>query len=179
MKRFVILAALAAVSTPAMAQTTSNNPVVNFEGTRAQVCEVRNFDSTVNFGALNNIGNAPSKSDTLSLFCNVRYSATIESDNGFLKLDTSVPAAQPTSQSDHTANGYAGFSSALDYEVATLIGTANTSLIGADAPASLGGTQNPINLTTTITYDTVPESQPLLGGTYEDTLILTITPLPF
>ena len=179
MKRFVLLAALAAVSTPAMASTTSSNPVVNFEGERAQVCEVRNFESTINFGALSNLGNAPSINDTISLFCNVRYTATVESDNGFLKLDTLVPAAQPTSQAVHTANGYAGFSSALDYEVNTILGTADTSAISANTPVALGGTQNPINVTTTINYDTVPESQPLLGGTYEDTLTLTISPIAF
>ena len=179
MKRLVLLAALAAVSTPAMASTTSSTPVVNFEGERAQVCEVRNFESVINFGSLSNLGNAPSINDTISLFCNVRFTAEIESDNGFLKLDTILGAAQPTSQSNHTAQGYAGFSSALDYEVNTVLGTADTSAIGASAPVALGGTQNPINATTTINYDTVPESQPLLGGTYEDTLTLTISPIAF
>jgi spore coat protein U-like protein len=179
MKKILILAAMASVSTSAFASTTSTNPVVVFEGERAEVCEVRNFESVINFGSLSNLGNAPAKSDTLTLFCNVRYTATIESENGFLKLDTLVGPAQPTSQSDHTAQGYTGFSSALDYEVNTVLGTADTSLIGASTPVPLGGTQNPINQTTTITYDTIPESQPLLGGTYEDTLTLTITPISF
>lgn len=178
MKRILILAAMASVSTSAFA-ATSNNPVVSFEGERDEVCEVRNFDATINFGNLQNTGNAGSQSDTLELFCNVRYTATIESDNGFLRLDTTVPAAQPVSQSNHSANGYTGFSSALDYNVATIIGTASTASISNDTPVALGGTQDPINLTTTITYDTIPESQPLLGGTYEDTLTLTISPISF
>jgi spore coat protein U-like protein len=179
MKKILILAAMASVSTSAFASTTSTNPVVNFEGERAEVCEVRNFESTINFGSLSNLGNAPAQSDTLTLFCNVRFDAEIESDNGFLKLDTIVPAAQPTSQSNHTAVGYAGFSSALDYEVNTVLGSADTSAIGSGASITLGSSLPPINVTTTISYDTVPESQPLLGGTYEDTLTLTITPISF
>ncbi len=178
MKKFVILAAMAAVSTPAMA-ATAQDPVVVFEGKRAQVCEVRNFQNTVNFGTLDNVGNGAAVSDTINLFCNVRFTATIESDNGFLKLDSLVAAALPTSQSNHTAQGYSGFSSALDYQVQTVLGNADTSLIGADVPVNLGGMQNPINTSTTITYDTLPESQPLLGGTYEDTLTLNVTPIAF
>ncbi|MEP7350742.1 MAG: hypothetical protein ABI668_12450 [Sphingorhabdus sp.] len=177
MKRLLILAAMAATSTAAYADSVS--PTVTFEGKRKQVCEVRDYETAINFGELSNLGDAGEKSDTLTLFCNVRYNATLESDNGFLKLDTTVADAQPNSQADHSATGYSGFSAALDYSVATLLGNATTAGIDADAPLALGGLQDPINLTTTITYDTVPESQPLLGGTYEDTLTLTISPVAF
>jgi spore coat protein U-like protein len=179
MKRALLVAvALSALSTPAFA-ATSDNPVVSFKGNRATVCEVRNFDPTINFGALTNLGAGATVSDTLTLFCNVRYNATIESDNGFLKLDTLVAAALPTTQSNHTAQGYPGFSSALDYQVNTVIGAADTSAIDHDVALPLGGLQNPINQTTTISYSTIPESQPLLGGNYEDTLTLTISPVAF
>ncbi len=178
MKRLIILAAMAASSTSAFA-ATSDNPVVVFEGVRPEVCEVRNFDPTINFGTLSSLGNGASQSDALQLFCNVRYNATIASENGFLKLDTNIGGAQPTSQSDLTAQGYAGFAAALDYNVSTAIGSASTALISNSTPIALGGLQDPINVSTTITYDTVPGILPLLGGTYEDTLTLTITPVSF
>lgn len=179
MKRILILAAMASMSTSAFAQSTSTDPVVNFEGDRAEVCEVRNFEASINFGALTNLGDGSAISDTVELFCNVQYTATVESDNGYLKLDTNIGDAQPTSQSDLTAQGYSGFAAAVDYQISTVLGTATTASIGSNTAVPLGGTQDPINLTTTVTYDTIAGTKPLLGGTYEDTVSLQITPISF
>lgn len=179
MKKLLLAAvAMTAVSSPAFA-ATSDNPVVSFEGERRTVCEVRDFDPTIDFGNLSNLGAGSSRSDTLSLFCNVRFDAEVESDNGFLKLDTLVADAQPTSQSDLTAQGYSGFNAAVDYGVTTVVGNANTTQISNDTPVQLASSADPIDATTTITYATIAGTKPLLGGTYEDTLILTITPIAF
>jgi hypothetical protein len=181
MKRILILAAMASVSTSAFAaETTSEDPTVQFSGNRAQVCEVRSFESNISFGPLTEFGDATAVSDSANLYCNVRFNATIASQNGFLKLLTGVPAAQPVDQNTHTANGYTGFASALDYSVTSTLGNANTGAInGGIVPVALGGTQNPINVPVNVTYDTIPESLPLLGGTYADTLYLNVTPIAF
>jgi len=179
MKRLLLATVALMAATPAFAQSTSSTPVVEFSGERAQVCEVRNFDSVVDFGSLSNVGNAGDVSDTVRVFCNVRFDASIESANGFLKLDTIVADAQPTSQSNHTAQGYPGFSSALDYSVSSVLGSADTSEIDNGSPESLGTELDPIDQQITLTYDTIPETQPLLGGDYEDTITLTLTPIDF
>jgi hypothetical protein len=184
MKRILILAALAstAVSAPSFAQSTSTDPVVSFEGDRAQVCEVRNFDQTVDFGTLSEFGAATTaKTDEVELYCNVRFDAEIKSLHGFLRLNTLVSDAAPTSQSNLKAQGYTGFASAVNYTVNTIIGNASTAnpAVGANTPVPLGTALDPINLTTTVTYNTVAGSLPLLGGDYLDTVTLTITPVAF
>lgn len=125
------------------------------------------------------MGDGDAVQDTVDLFCNVRYTASVSSANGFLKLDTNVGDAQPTGQGDLTAVGYSGFAAAVNYQIQTDIGTANTTLIGSNTPVPLGGLNDPINLQTTITYDTIAGSKPLLGGSYEDTVTLSITPQSF
>jgi spore coat protein U-like protein len=182
MKRIIAITVALLGSSVAMANetTTTNGATVAFSGNRATVCEVRNYENNVQFGALGELGAATPVTDTASIYCNVRFNASINSQNGFLKLNTLVGDAQPTSQSNHQAQGYSGFNSALDYSVnVTGLGTANTSLIGSNTNSPLGNNLDPINASATLTYNTVPGGNPLLGGNYNDTVTLTLTPVAF
>jgi hypothetical protein len=182
MKRLLLATVAMMAATPAFASetTTTNGATVAFSGNRATVCEVRNYENNVQFGALDEFGAATPVVDTASVYCNVRFNASILSQNGFLKLNTLVADAQPTSQSNHAAQGYSGFNSALDYQVAvTSVGTANTSLIGSNTAVSLGSNLDPVNQSATLTYSTIPGANPLLGGNYNDTVTLTLTPIAF
>jgi hypothetical protein len=182
MKKILILAAMASVSTSAFAgnTTTSNGASVVFDGNRAQVCEVRNYENTVTFGALDNFGAGGSTTDSLEIFCNTKFAASIKSTNGLLELSSGDPGA--TANQDTTAAGYAGFASGVDYEVdftvGSFSGTANTTLIGRNSAISLG-VQNPINVPGSVTYTTTAGTLPLLAGNYSDTLTLTMTPQAF
>jgi hypothetical protein len=182
MKKILILAAMASVSTSAFAgnTTTSNGASVVFDGNRAQVCEVRNYENTVTFGALDNLGAGGSTTDTLDIFCNTKFAASIKSTNGLLELSSGDPFA--TANQDTTAAGYTGFASGVNYEVDFTIGlfsgVADTSQIGRNSAIQLG-VQNPINLPGSVTYTTLPGTLPLLAGDYTDTLTLTMTPQAF
>lgn len=181
-KRILITTALVALATPAMAAetTTVNGATVAFSGNRATVCEIRNYESNVQFGALGEFGAATPVNDTASIYCNVRFNASIQSQNGFLRLVTSVADATPTSQSDTTAQGYSQFASALDYGVSvTGLGSRNSTQIGASSSATLGSNLDPIDFQSTLTYSTIASAKPLLGGNYADTVTLTLTPQAF
>jgi spore coat protein U-like protein len=183
MKKILILAAMASVSTSAFAgnTTTSNGASVTFDGNRAQVCEVRNYENTVTFGALDNFGAGGSTTDSLDIFCNTKFAASIKSTNGLLQLTSGDPGTVPVGNTT-AANGYPGFASGVDYEVAFTVGsfsgTADTTLIGRNTAIPLG-VQNPINVSGSVTYTTIAGGSPLLAGNYADTLTLTMTPQAF
>lgn len=182
MKRILIATAMIAAATPAMAAetTTENGATVAFSGNRATVCEIRNYENNVQFGALGEFGAATPVTDTASIYCNVKFNASIASQNGFLRLNTTDSQATPTSQSDTTAQGYSQFASALDYGVSVQnLGSANTTSIGNSSPVSLGNNLPPISASAQLTYSTVISAKPLLGGTYNDTVTLTLTPVAF
>jgi spore coat protein U-like protein len=182
MKRILILAAMASVSTSAFAQ--SNDEVVNFEGEVAEVCDVTGYDNTINFGTLSATGATTPVSDTFSVYCNVRFNASIESDNGRLVLNNPsfTPAANPQPESSGNGSGYPGFNAAIDYSVSGTIGmfpfSANTTAIEAASPESLGTNLPPVSFGGSISYDTLDGAN-LLGGTYQDTLTLSLTPVSF
>jgi len=183
MKRILIATALVAAATPAMAAetTTVNGAVVAFSGNRATVCQIENYENNVQFGALGEFGAATPVTDTASIYCNVKFNASIASQNGFLRLNTLDGQANPTSQSDTTATGYTQFASALDYGVTVQgLGSANTTALpGNNSPVSLGNNLPPISASAQLTYSTATSAKPLLGGNYNDTVTLTLTPVAF
>lgn len=182
MKRFLIATALVAVASPAIAAetTTVNGATVAFSGNRATVCEIRDYNNDVQFGDLGEFGAATSVTDNASIYCNVKFDASIKSSNGFLRLQTLDGQATPTSQSNLTAQGYTQFASALDYGVSVQgLGNANTAAIGANTAVSLGNNLPPISASAQLTYSTVVGTKPLLGGSYNDTVTLTLTPVAF
>jgi spore coat protein U-like protein len=182
MKRILIATAMVAAATPAFAAetTTVNGATVAFSGTRATVCEIRDYENNVQFGALGEFGAATPVTDTASIYCNVKFNASIASQNGFLRLTTLDSGATPTSQSDTTAQNYTQFASALDYGVSVQgLGSANTTAIGANSPVSLGTNLSPISASAQLTYTTATSPKPLLGGNYNDTVTLTLTPQAF
>ncbi|MCI1755625.1 MAG: hypothetical protein LKM31_07405 [Sphingobium sp.] len=183
MKRLMMAFLLAGVATPAFATDTSFAPSgatasVQFKGTRAVQCEVKNYDAQIDFGALGINGAGSTVNDSgIDFFCNTIYDASVESTNGYLKLVSTNPNAQPVSQTNLAANGFSGFAAAIDYQVAGIFGTANSAAISASVPVNLGTNLPPANITgASISYSTVTGSLPLLAGTYKDTLTLTITP---
>lgn len=182
MKRILIATAMIAAATPAMAAetTTQNGATVAFSGNRATVCEIRDYENNVQFGDLGEFGTASNVTDTASIYCNVKFNASISSQQGFLRLVTSDSAATPNSQSDTTAFGYNQFASALNYGVSVAnVGSANSSQIGAGTTVSLGNNIAPISSSATITYSTVASTKPLLAGNYADSVTLTLTPVAF
>lgn len=183
MNRFIIAAlAVAATATPAFAAntTTSNGASVAFEATRVIKCQVANYENTINFGALGNLGGGGTANDPggVDLFCNTPFDASVKSQNGFLRLSTLNVNAIPTSQSNLEASGYTGFAAAVDYSITTPIGSANSTAIGANSSVSLGTNLAPINQNNVpISYATIAGTLPLLAGTYQDTVTLTVTPI--
>lgn len=172
--------ALAATATPALAASgTSGAPTVALDATVPTKCEVRDYETTISFNELGPKGSANVKEDPLSIFCNVRFDAKLKSTNGRLKLNTGIPGAQPKPEGDNSAQSYSGFSSALDYKVTTKFGARSTATLTSNVDSTLGLGLNPINDTDKITYETIPEQNFLLGGTYNDTLTLTLTPINF
>jgi len=182
MKRILIATAMIAAATPAMAAetTTVNGATVAFSGNRATVCEIRDYENNVQFGALGEFGAATPVTDTASIYCNVKFNASIASQNGYLRLNTLDSQANAVSQQNLQANGYTQFASGIDYGVAVQnLGSANTAAIGASTPVSLGNNLPPISASAQLTYSTVTGALPLLGGTYNDTVTLTLTPVAF
>lgn len=182
MKRILIATAMVAAATPAIAAetTTVNGATVAFSGNRATVCEVRDYENTVQFGALGEFGAATPVTDTASIYCNVKFNASIASQNGYLRLVTNDAGATPLSQSNTTATAYQQFASALDYGVAVQgLGSANTAAIGASSQVGLGSNLPPISASAQLTYSTVTSAKPLLGGNYADSVTLTLTPVAF
>jgi spore coat protein U-like protein len=152
---------------------------VDFTGQRAVECSIANFQDTVLFGALGRRGQAAQQSDTgIDVFCNQPSTVSFESENGYLALQTVNNANDSISESDFTSAANPGFSAGLDY-------TASIPAFGisgdtSDLDAGVAVTYSPVpalNLNNIrINYDTIAENQPLLGGLYEDTLSITLTP---
>src|SRR3546814_10152663 len=182
MKRILIATAMVAAATPAIAAetTTVNGATVAFSGNRATVCEVRDYENTVQFGALGEFGAATPVTDTASIYCNVKFNASIASQNGYLRLVTTDAGATPISQSNQTATAYQQFASALNYVVAVQgLGSANTAAIGASSQVGLGSKLLHISASAPLNYSTVTSATPLLGGTYASSVTMTLTSVGF
>jgi spore coat protein U-like protein len=182
MKKILILAAIASVSTPAFATSPE---VVNFKAKVAEVCDVSGYDTLVDFGTLSSTGDAAPYADGFSVYCNVRFNATLESDNGRLLLNnpTGTLGAVAQAESAGNASGYPGFDAALDYSVTGTIGSfgfsEDTTSINASAPTPLNTAPlPPVSVSGSISYDTLGGNN-MLGGTYNDTLTLILTPVSF
>lgn len=157
----------------------ANPQDVVFTGTRAIECTIENMDALIDFGDLGQRGQAARVSNRgIDVFCNQPSSVSFESLNGYLALETSNPANDSLSESDFTSAANPGFSAGLDYEaqIPAFAVSAETSGIDAGVAISIPGVPA-LNLNNIrINYDTVNESQPLLGGVYSDTLTITLTP---
>ena len=173
MKRLMIAALAAstiAVASPALAQT------VNFDGTRAVECSITGYNGTVHFGTLDRNGaSSPQSTGNVTVFCNQPYKATIESTNGYLKLQTSNSANNSNSETDFTSHANPMFTAGLNYGLdipgighglGSQFLTASTPVTTPTIPAT--------NISGSTTYSTVANSKPLLGGTYSDTVTITL-----
>jgi len=175
----VSTAAMMAMPTAAFA----DEPVsaqLDFTGERACECEVDLGQNAVLFGDLGRRGQAQRQSIRADVFCNQPSEVTFESENGFLLLQATNPLNEPNdpTETDHTSQANPGFSAGLDYNASIpSVGlAADSSQILGTTPTSVGviPAQNRSNVR--VDFDTIAESQPLLGGDYEDTLTVTLTP---
>lgn len=179
MKRIAILALAAAIATPAAAQVTETESTA-FTGNRAVLCNLDGVDALVDFGALGNKGAAAAQVDNqIDLFCNQPFTASLVSQNGYLRLNASNPANLGT-ETNPESGANPGFAAGLDYQATLISGsfsvTGDSSQITAATPTQLGGVLPAQNVNNAkIRYDTIPGSLPLLGGTYQDTLTITLT----
>ena len=155
---------------------------LDFTGERACECTVDLGQNAVLFGQLDNNGEADTQSISADVFCNQPSEVSFTSENGYMLLQASNPANEPTdaSEVDKTSGANPGFSAGLDYN-ASITGTpvtGDTTQLLAGTPAVLPFVVPALNASgVSIDFDTIAESQPLLGGTYEDTLTITISPL--
>ena len=180
MKKIIAIAALAAASaTPAMAQTAGFSGSVDFTGTVAVECTVTGLQDTILFGAMGRRGQASAQVDTgVDVFCNQPSEVTFESENGYLALQTTNNANDSISETNFQSNANPGFDAGLDYsaEVVQFGVSGDTSQLQAGTPVAIAPVpalnQNNLRLR----YDTINAGQPLLGGIYEDTLTITLTP---
>jgi hypothetical protein len=175
MKRLFVIAlgaSTAMLAMPAQAET------VTFNGNRAVECSINGYDTVVNFGALGRNGEASPVTDGgIGIFCNQPFKASIKSQNGYLRLVTAVDANNSNSETDLTSHANPQFAAGVNYglvipgvgTVGSQYATANTDYnLGSHAAANYSGL--------TATYDTINSAKPLLGGTYTDTVVLTLTP---
>ncbi len=179
MKRFLILA-LAASAAPAFAQV-EEQAATQFQGNRAVQCDLRGIAAQIDFGNLGRNGAAGPETDSnISIFCNQPFSASVQSINGYLKLNATNPlnlSTESTANFESISNP--GFAAGLDYTatIAALGVSASTSQINAGVDVTLGNSPALNQSGVSIRYDTVPGALPLLGGRYFDTLTLTLTTL--
>ncbi len=182
MKKIMFAVLAGTMATSAFAQAgPAIDESVDFTGQRAVECEISGFQDTILFGALGRRGQATQQSDTgIDVFCNQPSTVTFESENGYLALQTINNANDSVNPDggNFTSGANPGFSAGLDY-VATIPAfnvTSNTTAISAGSPLTFSPVPA-LNLNNIrINYDTIAESQPLLGGFYEDTLSITLTP---
>ena len=179
MKKIIAIAALAAASaTPAMAQSSFTGSV-DFTGTVPVECTVTGLQDTILFGQMGRRGQASSQVDSgIDVFCNQPSEVTFESENGYLALQTTNNANDSISETNFESAANPGFDAGLDYttEVVQFGITGDSSQLQAATPVAVSPVpainQNNLRLR----YDTINASQPLLGGFYEDTLTITLTP---
>ena len=179
MKKLIAIAALAAASsTPAMAQSSFTGDV-DFTGQVPVECTVTGLQDTILFGQLGRRGQASAQVDTgIDVFCNQPSEVTFESENGYLALQTTNNANDSISESNFESGANPGFDAGLDYtaEVVQFGIMGDSSQLTAGTPVAISPVpainQNNLRLR----YDTVNSNQPLLGGFYEDTLTITLTP---
>jgi len=173
MKRLMI-AALAAstfgIAAPAMAQT------VNFDGNRAVECAITGYNGTIHFGTLDRNGaSTPQSTGNVTVFCNQPYKATITSTNGYLKLSTTNSANNSNSETDLTSHANPQFTAGLNYglDIPGIGNGLGSQFLWANTPVT-----TPVipatNISGSTTYSTVANSKPLLGGTYSDTVTITL-----
>ncbi len=177
----VSTAAMMALPTTAFADEPASAEL-DFTGERACECVVDLGQNAVLFGDLGRRGQAERQSIRADVFCNQPSEVTFESENGYMLIQATNPANEPTdaSEVDKTSGANPGFSAGLDYSAfipseGLSADTGNPALL-AGTPVSVGTipAQNRNNVR--VVFDTIAESQPLLGGTYEDTLTVTLTP---
>lgn len=172
MKRLIIAAVAASTvvfATPALAET------VHFSGKRAVECSITGADTTIRFGDLSNLGAAtPQNTGNVTVFCNQPFKATVTSQNGYLKLQTTDHNNDSNSETDFTSHGNPQFAAGLNYGL--VIPAAGT--FGSQYLTAGTGVTTPqlpaVNITGSASYDTIPGSKPLLGGTYSDTVTVTL-----
>jgi spore coat protein U-like protein len=178
MKRLII-AALAAstviVATPAMAES------VTFKGNRAVECSVTGYSGTINFGNLGRNGEAAPVTDSgINVFCNQPFKASLISTNGYLKLQTTNPNNDSINETNFTSKGNGQFDAGLDYGLVIpgITKAQGSQYLPAGVNVAAGlGVIPAVNFSgLTATYGTVKSDKPLLGGTYSDTVTLTLTP---
>ena len=183
MKKIIAIAALAAASaSPAMAQSSSMagfNGSVDFTGQVPVECTVTGLQDTILFGTLGRRGQAAAQVNAgVDVFCNQPSEVTFESENGYLALQTTNNANDSVSETNFESGANPGFDAGLDYtaEVVQFGIMGDSSQLTAGTPQSISPVpainQNNLRLR----YDTVNSGQPLLGGFYEDTLTITLTP---
>jgi spore coat protein U-like protein len=178
MKRLIIAALAASTvvfATPAMAES------VTFNGTRAVECSVTGYSGTINFGNLGRKGEASPVTDSgINVFCNQPFKVSLVSTNGYLKLQTTNPNNDSVNETNFTSKGNSQFDAGLDYGLVIpgVTGAKGSQYLPAGVNVAGGlGPIPAVNLTgLTATYDTVESDKPLLGGTYSDTVTLTLTP---
>jgi hypothetical protein len=175
--KYLFSAAL--VASAAMVAMPAHAASVNFVGSRAVECSITGYNSQVNFGNLDEMGGAsPVSTGNVSLYCNQPFTASVTSQNGYLKLVTTNPGNDSINGDGHvfTSQNNPQFAAGLEYGIvipgAGTFGSqylnAGTTYTTPTIPAVIAnGSAN---------YDTVPGSLPLLGGTYRDTVTLTLTP---
>jgi spore coat protein U-like protein len=174
MKRLIIAALAAstvAVATPALAAS------VHFNGKVPVKCSISGETGTIQFGTLGTNGAAsPVSTGTVTVFCNQPYTATISSANGYLKLKTSKTSNDSLTESNFTSRGNPQFDAGLDYGIVLPgIGTVGSQFITAGANNGLTTPEIPAtNVSGSASYSTIPGQLPLLGGTYSDTVTVTL-----
>lgn len=143
---------------------------------------------TVPFGPLSEFGDATEVELTgLGLYCNTPFDFSVTSANGYLALQTSSsPSAYDANDettSDFTSAATSDFVSGVDYTVAVSGGSlssivASTAILDGGVPQSAAALP-PQNISgISLTFDTIPEMLPLIGGSYMDVLTINITPVP-
>lgn len=182
MKKLIIAAAAIAFSAPAFAQA-SDSSEIDVGGNRTVECSINELPESVSFGDMGRRGQASAVSfNNIAVFCNQPSNVSITSDEGYLKLVTNNNNNDSLSESDFTSAANPGFSAGLDYSLTVPnfnnFGgpySADTSFVTAGTPVTLSNVPALNDPNVRIVFDTIAEDQPLLGGTYNDELTITIT----
>jgi spore coat protein U-like protein len=154
-----------------------------FQGNRAVECSVTGYSGVINFGALGRTGEASPVTDNgIDVFCNRPFTASIKSENGYLKLVDTHTNNLPTNEATLASPANPGFNAGLDYGL-VLGGVLNNTFSSKSAAAGTTypmGSHSAIEITdASAIYDTFSGGNPLLGGNYTDTVTLTMTPQGF